>query len=349
MSNTVNKDLVSVIIPTYNRAMRCKAAVESVLSQTHSNVEAVVVDDGSRDNTREVISGMDERVKYIFQANGGVSAARNTGLNAATGDYIAFLDSDDSWLPWKLEAQLSALRAFPEAGMVWTDMLAVDENGAPLHETYLRLMYDAYTYFNRETHFKESKDLAGVWAGCPNEYAKKKCYSGNIFSWMFMGNLVHTSTALLRRDRQEKVGHFDVDLIKSGEDYDYHFRTCREGDVAYIDVPSIRYQVGAADQLTQPEHIGWIAANNLRTVTKMHAKAGDEIDLPGWMIRKRLSDSYAWVGMAELDRNRWAASKYFIKSLRFNLFQPRIFLYFLVLIMPKKIRSIMRSVRQLCK
>lgn len=236
----VRKDLVSVIIPTYNRAMRCKAAVESVLSQTHGNVEIVVVDDGSKDNTREVIKGMDERVKYIHQANAGVSAARNRGLEAATGDYIAFLDSDDSWRPWKLEAQLSTLRAFPEAGMVWTDMLAVDENGKTLHQSYIHLMYAAYLYFDREKHFRESRALSDVWADSPEKLSTKKCYSGNIFSWMFMGNLVHTSTVLLRRDRQQKVGLFDVELIKSGEDYEFHFRTCREGDVAYIDVPTSR-------------------------------------------------------------------------------------------------------------
>ena len=342
----MKNDLVSAIIPTYNRALRCKAAVESVLSQTHGNVEVVVVDDGSGDNTRDVICGMDKRVKYIYQSNGGVSAARNTGLKAAAGDYIAFLDSDDSWLPWKLEAQLNALWAFPDAGMVWTDMLAVDENGASLHESYLRLMYDAYTYFDRETHFKGNKNLADVWADCPSWYAKKKCYSGNIFSWMFMGNLVHTSTALLRRDRQKKVGLFDVDLIKSGEDYDYHFRTCREGDVAYIDVPSIRYQVGAADQLTQPEYMGWIALNNLRTVTRMYAQARGEIDLPENLIRKRLSDSYAWVGMTKLYSNRMEASKYLIKSLRLNLFQPRVLLY---LILPQKMTDILSSVKKFFK
>jgi glycosyltransferase involved in cell wall biosynthesis len=327
MGKALNKDLVSVIIPTYNRAMRCKAAVESVLSQTHGNVEVVVVDDGSRDNTREVISGMDNRVKYIGQANAGVSAARNTGLKAATGDYIAFLDSDDSWLPWKLEAQLSVLRAFPEAGMVWTDMLAVDESGTRLHESYLKLMYAAYAYFDREKHFRTSRQLSDLWDGCPDTYADRKCYAGNIFSWMFMGNLVHTSTALLRRDRQKKVGLFDVELIKSGEDYDFHFRTCREGDVAYIDAPSIRYQVGAADQLTQPEHIGWIATNNLRTVKKMYDQAKNEIHLPGWMIRKRMSDSYGWAGLTQFDANRRNARALMMKSLLISPFQGKLAIY----------------------
>lgn len=336
MGNAMNNDLVSVIIPTYNRALRCKAAVESVLMQTHGNVEIVVVDDGSRDNTREVIYGMHERVKYIYQANGGVSAARNTGLHAATGDYIAFLDSDDSWLPWKLEAQLCALRAFPDAGMVWTDMLAVDEYGTRLHESYLTTMYDAYAYFDRETHFKVNRPIADLWAGCPTEYAKKKCYSGNIFSWMFMGNLVHTSTALLRRDRQKKVGLFDIDLIKSGEDYDYHFRTCREGDVAYIDVPSIRYQVGAADQLTQPKYMGSIALNNLKTVTRMYARAHAEIDLPEWMIKERLSESYKWVGMIELLNKQGASTQYILKSLQYNIRQPKLYLLLLLSFCPAK-------------
>lgn len=346
----MSADLVSVIIPTYNRAMRCKAAVESVLSQTHSNVEAVVVDDGSSDNTREVIRGMDDRVKYIFQANAGVSAARNTGLNAATGDYIAFLDSDDSWLPWKLEAQLSVLREFPEAGMVWTDMVAVDEHGKTLHESYIKLMYAAYLYFDRETHFKVSRSIADVWAGCPTEYTKKKCYSGNIFSWMFMGNLVHTSTALLRRDRQKTVGLFDVALIKSGEDYDYHFRTCREGDVAYIDVPSIRYQVGAADQLTQPEHIGWIAVNNLKTINKMLSVARDEIRLPRKMMRRRMGESHAWVGFTEFQKdNSKKARAHFTRSLILLPTQAKVAAYLMLTFLPSGTANKYREVRAMIK
>ena len=146
-------ELVSTIIPTYNRANGCKRAVESVLFQTHDNVEVIVVDDGSEDNTRELICGVDARVKYLWQPNSGVSAARNTGLRAAKGAYIAFLDSDDIWLPWKLELQLSVLNHFPEAGMVWTDMKAVDENGTKLHESYINRMYGGYRYFYREKNF----------------------------------------------------------------------------------------------------------------------------------------------------------------------------------------------------
>lgn len=344
----MNKDLVSVIIPTYNRAGRCKTAVESVLSQTHGNVEVIVVDDGSKDGTGDIIRGMDDRVKYISQANAGVSAARNKGLAAATGDYIAFLDSDDAWLPWKLEAQLSVLESFPEVGMVWSDMLAVNDNGEMLHDSYLKKMYAAYEYFDREKNFRFSRSLSALWNGCQDEYKERACYVGNIFSWMFMGNLVHTSTALLRRDRQMKVGFFDVDLIKSGEDYDFHFRTCREGDVAYIDVPSIRYQVGGSDQLTQPEYIGWIATNNLRTLTRMYDQAKDEIRLPKWMIRRRLSDSYAWAGLTQFNINRATARSLMMKSLCIRPAQSKLLVYLCLSMLPSSaVEKVIRSEKRI--
>ena len=95
-------DLVSVVIPTYNRAFCIAATVDSVLAQSHRTVEAIVVDDGSADDTEAVIRGRfgaDRRVVYLRQDNGGVSAARNRGFQAASGAYVALLDSDDSWLP----------------------------------------------------------------------------------------------------------------------------------------------------------------------------------------------------------------------------------------------------------
>ena len=113
--------LVSVIIPTYNREDLIKDAISTVLAQTYKNFEIIVVDDGSEDGTAEVVRGFgDERIKYIFQENSGVSAARNNGIKNASGEYVAFLDSDDLWHPEKLEKQLSVLENNPEAGVVTT-------------------------------------------------------------------------------------------------------------------------------------------------------------------------------------------------------------------------------------
>src|SRR3972149_3328027 len=179
--------LVSIIIPTYNRATMCKTAVESVLSQTYGEVEVIVVDDGSNDDTKQIISGLNDRIQYIWQKNSGVVTARNLGMQMAKGEYIAFLDSDDTWLPWKLEAQLAVLRAFPTAGMVFTDMMAVDENGVGLYGYYNRQMFGAYEFFNPELHFRLGRTMDEVWSNCPDVLSGHKCYVGNIFKYLIMG------------------------------------------------------------------------------------------------------------------------------------------------------------------
>jgi glycosyltransferase involved in cell wall biosynthesis len=121
---------VSVIIPTYNRAFMLKEAIQSVLDQTYSDYEVIVVDDGSTDNTREVVNALsDKRVRYVFQENRERSAARNHALSLARGRYIAFLDSDDLFLPTKLEKQVAALEKEQKFGMVYSSAICTDKQG----------------------------------------------------------------------------------------------------------------------------------------------------------------------------------------------------------------------------
>lgn len=104
------RDLVSVVIPSYNRGYCIADAVRSVLAQTYENLEVIVVDDGSTDDTREVLAGLgDERVRYVWQQNAGACVARNHGVDLARGSVVAFHDSDDLWHPTKLERQLQVL------------------------------------------------------------------------------------------------------------------------------------------------------------------------------------------------------------------------------------------------
>lgn len=109
---------VSVIIPTFNRAALVTRAIASVLAQTMSPDEVIVVDDGSTDDTRDVLAQFGNRIRYVFQENQGVAVARNRGIEAAAGRYTAFLDSDDEWLPHKLERQVAHLNAHPEIDFV---------------------------------------------------------------------------------------------------------------------------------------------------------------------------------------------------------------------------------------
>ena len=134
MEKVKDSPTVSVIIPTYNRAHLLGRAVQSVLNQSYQDFEIIVVDDGSTDDTEEVIKEFqeqDKRIRYIrHEKNKGGSAARDTGIKAARGEYIAFQDSDDEWFLEKLEKQMKAFEnTTPEVGVVYTDMQRINEDG----------------------------------------------------------------------------------------------------------------------------------------------------------------------------------------------------------------------------
>jgi glycosyltransferase involved in cell wall biosynthesis len=129
------KPTISVIIPAYNAARTVGAAVDSVLAQSFADFELLVIDDGSRDDTAEVVGGReDPRVTCITTDNGGVATARNRGLQRAAGSYVAFLDADDAWAPRKLERQHLAMSERPDVGLVFTSAQLVDHELAPIGE-----------------------------------------------------------------------------------------------------------------------------------------------------------------------------------------------------------------------
>ena len=128
----------------------------------------------------------------------GVGAARNTAIRAAKGEFIAFLDSDDIWKPWKIELQLACMEKLSHIGMVWSDMEAVGPDGAVASPRYLRQMYAAYRRFPLEKLFTERHDLPPISTSLDPRGA---LYAGDIFSPMVTGNLVHTSTVVLLGSR----------------------------------------------------------------------------------------------------------------------------------------------------
>ena len=318
LPGTGQPGLVSIVIPTYNRAALIGGAIDSVLNQTYRNVEVIVVDDGSSDDTRAVVKRYDARVRYVYQPNAGVSAARNTGFANARGEFIGLLDSDDRFLPWKLDAQIRVLRQRPEAGMVWTDMTAVSETGEVIATTFLRTFYDAHAAARVEDVFQCAGALGALWPAVPAAVAHAPVYAGDIFSQMLLGNLVHTSTVLLTRARLRMAGGFDVSLTHSGEDYEFHLRTCSHGAVAFIDAPSLLYRWGAADQLTAPQLGIFRARNNLTTVLRWLERGQGRIQLSKTMVRARLAQAFGWVGETELEygdrrkarTNLWKSFRY---------------------------------------
>jgi glycosyltransferase involved in cell wall biosynthesis len=322
-----NDSLVSVIIPSYDRAHCVERAVDSALGQTHPDVEVIVVDDGSTDGTDTLIArryGGDRRVRLHRQENRGIAAARNAGLARASGAFVAFLDSDDVWLPWKLELQIACLRGRRELGLVWTDMAAVRASGALESETYLRRMYSAYRWFPTfESLFRSSVPLASLAPRAAELFPRRRLYFGEIGTAMLMGNLVHTSTVVLRRDRIDELKGFREDLRPAGEDYELYLRACRTGPVGYLDVSSIRYQLGRADQATRPANTLRLAENFLRIIEPILNGVGRG-ELPGEMRSAVLAEAHAWIGEARLDRGDAAlARRALLRSLTFQPAQPR--------------------------
>lgn len=141
MTSNTHSDLVSVIIPTYNRAKRITKAIESVLRQDHSNIELIVVDDGSTDDTESVLSAY-HRIKLIKQTNQGQGAARQTGLKAANGHYIASLDSDDFWNPDFISKSLIALKE-SGAAFAFANWTTQTQDGTVIQEAFLGKATDA--------------------------------------------------------------------------------------------------------------------------------------------------------------------------------------------------------------
>lgn len=331
--------LVSVIVPTFNRAYCLARTVDSALAQTHTGIEVIIVDDGSTDGTAEMVQlryAGDSRVRYLHQANGGVSHARNTGIAAANGSFIAFLDSDDVWKPWKIELQLACMDAYPEVVMVWTDMEAVDPTGHVFNKAYIRTMYSAYQAFGESSLFSHWQPLKEMTPTLNAIVGDARFLTGTLFSQMIMGSLVHTSTVLLRRECVARVRGFNEELRYAGEDFDFHLRTCREGPVGFVDLAAIQYQRGMPDRLTRDEHRIHIAKNFLATVKPFIDNARDEIALPQQMIDSMLADTYLWIGQVQVDMgNNSDARKNIFRSLQYRLLQPRAWLFYLGCFLPR--------------
>jgi GT2 family glycosyltransferase len=300
-------ELVSVVIPTYNRAYCVAKTIDTALAQTHRQVEIVLVDDGSTDGTAQLIAdryGSDPRVRYIRQENAGVSTARNTGFAHARGEFVALLDSDDLWFPHKLAAQLAVFRAHPEVGMVWSDMEAIDMQGRVLRPRYLKEMYSAYRHFPDDELFATHTRLATLDPELAQSTGDADVRTGMVYSAMIMGSLVHTSTAVLRRERLEKVGGFNSELRRLGEDYDFHLRTCRLGPVGFVDLPTIQYTRGNPDRLTRSEHHLDAAINFLKVIEPNIAQHRGEITLSDSQLTDVLSEANFWIAEAAWERKR---------------------------------------------
>jgi len=341
--------LISVIIPTYNRERHLPQCLGSVLSQTYSNLEAIVIDDGSTDGTPDLmaeIQARDQRVRYLQKPNGGVSSARNMGIRAAQGELIALLDSDDAWLPWKLELQQAALQALPNAGMIWTDMASINEQGLQIHDRYLRRMYGCYQKLTGPL-FQQSMDL-DISTLITGRQGTAKIWHGGIYPQMLRGNLVHTSTVLMHKARALQTGLFDESYRRAGEDFGFHLRTCRLGDVAFFDESTTLYRIGAEDQLTHRRFQISLAQAFLRTITDEARLMKKDFPLTRAELNQVLSEAHCWLGSELLTANqRSTALPHLLEAVKQDRRNLSAWRQLVRMVTPRPVQRLLRKLRMI--
>lgn len=263
--SVVSGPMVSVIIPAYNCENFLSQAIDSVLQQTYENVELIVVDDGSRDNTATVAGKYENRLKYIHQQNGGVSKARNTGLRHATGEYVAFLDSDDVWDKMKLECQIHALEKNKDIDWIFCDFKytkkgnvlpgRIYESGFNIFKEY---KYKIIDFFDHKTYISVSEE---------NVYV----YWGNIYKYLFKGNFILPSSVLFRKKMVDEVGYLNEDY-RVAEETEYFLRCSRNHIAGFIHHPLLCYEIPESGNLSGKSNTEKLMKNALKTQIDSFAK-----------------------------------------------------------------------------
>jgi len=259
--DTDSAPLVSVIIPTYNRALTLPRAMNSVLQQGYKNLELLVIDDGSKDNTDEVMATFtDPRIRYVkMERNQGQSAARNQGMRLAKGDFIAFQDSDDEWLSGKLEKMV--------AGAL----------GAGTS--------DVAVFHSRIVYGRDEARVYGVGRACCVPRLPPATGERDFVKISHQQNLISPQTLMISRSIFEKVGFWDK-LLKTSVDWDYSLRVVNQAKMVFIEEPLVMAYI-------QDDSISVLRGNRvrsqLRILLKLQRQPGVD---PGV-----LGDHFARVGM----------------------------------------------------
>lgn len=236
---TESLPLVSVVIPTYNYGHFVCEAIESALAQTYPHIEVIVVDDGSRDDTKKRLEQYGSKIRTVYQDNRGLSAARNTGIKEAKGVYIAFLDSDDIWIPKKIEQQIQAFEGKTSLGIVSCSNLEINEKGDVLGEV---LKQD----FKNRKELIDNLILRNVISGGSNAVVRKDCFS--------------------------KIGLFD-ETLNSSEDWDMWLRITYHYDVKIVEAPLVKVRVSPKSMSSAP-NASRMLQNELKVLDKYFSQNG---------------------------------------------------------------------------
>ena len=271
------RPLVTVVIPTYNSGKFVSQAVQSVLEQNCPPFEVLVVDDGSTDDTKAVLSQFNKSIKYIYKKNGGPSSARNMGINIAKGEYIAFLDADDLWVSDKLEIQLEFLESHCDIGLVFSDIEQFDE------EKILERACLAEQVFGPAT--------------------AKQVPLHDAFVKLLIKNFIPTNTVMVRRECFKKTGLFDEGL-RIVEDRDMWLRIAAYFKVARIPLVQCKRRLHGSNISGDQE---LYTSSQIKVLEKNICLFPDLV--PSLLVNRELSRLYIARGYDMLLKNRKRESR----------------------------------------
>jgi glycosyltransferase involved in cell wall biosynthesis len=274
---------VSVVIPSYNSAAYLPDAIDSALHQTVVPLEVIVVNDGSTDETPQILERYRGRIIAITQENRGLSGARNSGIAAARGELVAFLDADDIWLPEKLEEQVACLAEHPQAGLIHT----------------------AAFWWNPEAGERTIRSN-----GNPHQL------TGACYKEFFTYNRVTVSTMVVRRECLAEVGTFDEGIRRpTTQDYDLCFRIARHYELAYVDKPLVLYRLHTSNSSRQLLPIWEDALYVLRKALQDDVSLRRKVGRP--VFNERMFEVFFELGRLHHDAGESAsACRYFLQALR---------------------------------
>ena len=275
---------ISVIIPTYNRANLISQSIESVLAQTFSDYEIIVVDDGSTDDTAAVVKAFGDRVRYVWTENGGTGHARNVGMQHARGRHFIFLDSDDEFYPYALEVELGLLERFPDVAVVCAEVTGFNHLGfsqryhlKTYHESSYRdpaVTYDAM--FPSSIPLLDTGTVPDVVVREDPTLAGRRVYYGNIFDSYLDRIVLFQNNAMFRREVVDAIGPRN-EHVYVFEELDYLVRLSRRHQVLFADIPTykLRYHDGQLSSMAHRDaRHRWVRTQrSLLRVMKRHILA----------------------------------------------------------------------------
>jgi|GEM_PF-1135942 len=299
--------MVSVILPTHNRAHYIPYAIQSVLNQTYKDIELIVINDGSTDETEEVIKPYLRDINYIHQENSGSGKARNEGIKAAKGEYIAFIDDDDIWLPWKLELQMEIFNKHKEIGIICTNFSIFndkEERPSGIKE-YFGLF--KRTNLDFDTIFKQNKRIF---------FNDKEFnfYWGDIFPTIIQGSLIHQVSILTKKNIVEEIGFYNESL-SDNEDYDVCLKIGEKYEIGYVDIDTVKVRLSPKTRSNDESTRIKFWENNLQIVTQAINRSSKKEILDKNSISNRFDQIYQKIAYYSLSAGDLKKSRFYLKKI----------------------------------